>query len=116
MKRAGSARSNDMSGTGVPRSQKDATIRSDCDLARERAFASELRHSLGDLLVHLGDILQRLPIFGIFARTHAGPDRLPEPVGSGPNTSIMVARRLPLRRLRGAGVLAQAAKIGRAHV
>ena len=97
MKRAGSARSNDMSGTGVPRSQKDATIRSDCDLARERAFASELRHSLGDLLVHLGDILQRLPIFGVSARANASSDRLPEPVGSGPSIVVVFIRRLPSR-------------------
>src|SRR6185312_13543348 len=57
----------------------------------------ERRHSLGELLVHLCDVLQRLPIFGVSARANASSDRLPEPVGSGPRTSIMFVRGLPRR-------------------
>ena len=57
----------------------------------------ERRHSLGELLVHLCDVLQRLPIFGVSARANASSDRLPEPVGSGPSIVVVFIRRLPSR-------------------
>src|SRR5258708_35218730 len=58
----------------------------------------EFRHSLGHLLIHLGDVLERVPVLGISVRTGTSPDGLPKPVRSRPNVSTMLIFGLLLRR------------------